>query len=105
MNWSAEFIFIKDLIKAHEYKRAQEKIEKCSDEIRHLKTAANRNKVDVINTSIIVIRKEISGIDLLIKEMQLKHSIELLGFEDALNIFKDEFLRLKSEKRKISNHR
>lgn len=105
MNYSAELKLIVNLIKVYNFKCAEEKMQNCTNEIRNLKTNSRRDKVSEINYSLYDIYNDIASIENTLKQIKGKISLDLYGFEQSLHTFKDEILRLKSEKRRISKNR
>lgn len=96
------FVLAKESIKKNMIDQAKEKIREAEREFISKSTASDRAKVDELNESLFLMKRELRILEAFILNMEKSHGVDLSGFKTQLKQFNQHLEAIRREKKFIS---
>lgn len=96
------FVIVKELVKDNQIAKAEAKIRDAEKELVDKATESDRSKVDELNITLFLLKRELGNLEAFILKMEESHNIDLSGFKTQLKQFNRHIEAIRREKKFIS---
>ena len=95
-------VIIKELVKDNQIAKAEAKIREAEAELISKATVSDRSKVDELNKTLFLIKRELRTLEAFILKLEKSHEVDLSEFKVQLKQFAQQIEAIRREKKSIS---
>ena len=94
-----------EMLKDQQIAKAREEVRAAAVKLSSISVHATREKINELNKSLFIAKRELERLKLMITSMEKFHNIDLDGFREELKIFDETIEELRLEKKNTGTKR